>query len=168
MKILLRLYDQVIAALAALSGAALAFVFISIIYDVVTRTIGLIPPTWVIATTEYALLYVTALSAPWLLRRKGHVCIEIVRTYMPAHINHLMAKTVYFLGMSVSLILVVFSIPVIEASWHEYDIRAYELPRWLLYAPLTVGFFFLAIGFARYLFGNESMYGERETSEDGL
>lgn len=168
MKLVLRAYDRVIVALAVLSGAALAFVFVSIIADVTTRSIGLQPPTWVVATTEYALLYITVLSAPWLLRQKGHVHIDIVRASLPAGVGRVVAKIVCFVSMLVSLTIVYFSIPVIVAAWHEYDIRAYELPRWLLYAPLTVGFLLLAIGFARYLFERESMYADRERSEDRL
>ena len=73
----LRIYDGVIVGLAIIAGAMVAAVFLMIVYDVAVRTLGFQPPFWTSALTEYALLYMTMLAAPWLVRQKGHP-IELV------------------------------------------------------------------------------------------
>ena len=43
----------------------------------IARNIGLQPPESTLALTEYALLYVTMAAAPWLVRNRGHVVVEV-------------------------------------------------------------------------------------------
>ena len=69
-------YEALIGALAGLTCALLGLVFLAIVYDVLVRTLGFQPPYWVSAFTEYALLFMTMLAAPWLVRRKAHVFVH--------------------------------------------------------------------------------------------
>ena len=160
MRALLRIYDRAIEALAFLAGASLALVFLAIVVSVLMRLVGLQEIDGVVATTEYAMLYIGTLAAPWLLREKGHVSIEAVRQQLSVRGRRLFAKTAYAIGLVVSIIVVVFSVPVLETNWGEYEYRAYVMHKQWLVLPVTVGFFLLGIGFARYLFGTESMYDE--------
>ena len=160
MRALLRIYDFVIEALAFLAGASLALVFIAIVVSVLMRLVGLQEINGVVATTEYAMLYIGTLAAPWLLREKGHVSIEAVRQQLSARVRRLFAKTAYTIGLVVSIIVVVFSFPVLETNWGEYEFRAYVMHKQWLVLPVTVGFLLLGIGFARFLFGSESLYDD--------
>ena len=76
--LLIRAYDRLIYGLAGLAGAMIAGVCLLIVYDVVARNLGLQPPRSTVALTEYALLYFTMAAAPYLVRVKGHIVVEVV------------------------------------------------------------------------------------------
>jgi TRAP-type C4-dicarboxylate transport system permease small subunit len=164
----MRVYDAILDGLALIAGIVFGLMFAVIVYDVTTRALGVLVIDWVEAVCEYAILYATALAAPWLLREKGHVCIEFVRSMASPRVRAVMERLVYLTGLAMSLIVVVYSIPVIERSWDELDIRAFEMPRWLLYVPLTVGFALMAVGFARYLFGKGTLYAPVQAGDEGF
>ena len=56
---------------------------ISVIVSVLMRNAGLQPFAWLFTSAEYGLLYMTMLGAPWLVREKGHVHIELVTAALP-------------------------------------------------------------------------------------
>ena len=78
MRVLGRAYDAVLHAMAAIAAAALAWLMISVIVSVAMRNAGLQPFAWLFTSAEYSLLYMTMLGAPWLVRERGHVHIELV------------------------------------------------------------------------------------------
>ena len=80
---MIRLYDRLISGLATLAGLIIAAVCLLIIYDVIARNLGVQPPASTIALTEYAMLYFTMAAAPWLVRTKGHIVVEIVYQRTP-------------------------------------------------------------------------------------
>ena len=101
------------------------------------------PPSHTLALTEYGLLYITMLAAPWLVREKGHVHIELVTAAVgPAHAllahppglssvrGHLRGDRRYY-GLEVT----------IGHDWRAaMDVRSFNLPRWLLSASLPLSF----------------------------
>jgi C4-dicarboxylate transporter DctQ subunit len=47
------------------------------------RNLGVQPFAWLFTSAEYALFYMTMLGAPWLVRERGHVHIELVTAALP-------------------------------------------------------------------------------------
>lgn len=168
-RLLIKAYDHVIVGLAIIAGSMVAGVFVAIIYDVLVRTLGFQPPFWTSALTEYALLYMTMLGAPWLLRLKGHVFVESVTLMLPPKVRGFVEKLVYVLCIAICLVLAyyatVMAIDIFQRG--EQDIRSIIIPKWVLYPSLPIGFVLLSIEFMRFLFGKESMYttGSRSGSE---
>ena len=97
MRSLARAYDRLIMALAILAGAMLAGVFVMIVYDVTVRTLGYQPPFFTSALSEYAMLYMTLLAAPWVVRVRGHVYVESVTSMLRERTRHVIQKGVYVL-----------------------------------------------------------------------
>lgn len=163
------LYNRLIAALAIAAGVVIAVFCIAIIVDVVTAALGFRPPIWVGAGTEYSMLYLTLLSAPWLLRQKGHVAISGLRNLLAPKPRRVLERATYLLALIVMLILTYFGTVL---TWEtllsgDLDIRSFEFPRWLVYLPMPIGFALLAVEFARLLFGYDSLYDD-EQPVDGL
>ena len=167
MKALVKTYDAVIVGLATIAGAMVAAVFVAIVWDVSLRTIGLQPPLWTSALTEYALLYMTMLAAPWLVRVKGHVFVESLAMMLPIGVRRLVEKAVYLITILLCVVLAYFALDqgLEIAARGDEDIRSIVLPKWALYAPLPVGFGLSEIEFLRFLIGNDSMYAGRSLSE---
>ena len=164
------LYDRLIQAMAVAAGAMLVGVFAAIVYDVSVRTLGFQPPYWTSAMTEFALLFMTMLAAPWLVRRKGHVFVESVVRLLPAAARTLAAKTVYLLcillGVMVCYLAGVMGWDMYQRG--DFEMRSIDMPKWILFAALFVGFALSTIEFARYLVGVDDMYAGREPGEDGM
>jgi TRAP-type C4-dicarboxylate transport system permease small subunit len=76
-------YDGMIAGLAVLGGVALGLMALWITYDVVARYIFRAPTEWAGDLAEYTLLWTTFLGSPWLIRRNGHIMVELVVDRLP-------------------------------------------------------------------------------------
>ena len=77
-------YEKLLFCLFALGAGILALVTLFILYDVIARNTGFPPFTHTLALTEYGLYYVTLLGAPWLVRKKHHVYMQLVTAVAPA------------------------------------------------------------------------------------
>jgi TRAP-type C4-dicarboxylate transport system permease small subunit len=156
--------------LKALSGAVIFAVFLLIVSDVLIRTSGFRTwqPTSVLA--EYGLLWFTMLAAPWLVRAKAHVFIDALTLVLPAALRQTLAKCVYVICICASLVFSYYSLRLLMESIAEnqIDIRAVDMPQWILLAPIPLCFFLVAIEFVRYLIGPDSMYGKRADSTDNV
>lgn len=150
---MLRVYDRVIAALAALAGVTLFVIAAMIVIDVIMRNIGLRPPQAISALTEYALLYTTMAAAPWLVRSGGHVTIQTLTGRLPAGIQTALRSIILMTVVLLCVILTVAASGMAIESFGrgDVDVRSIDLPRWLLFAPLAVGFLLLATEFLRLL-----------------
>lgn len=170
MKVVIRAYDALIAGLAVLAGAAIAVAFLLIVVDVGMRATGFRPPAFTIATVEYLLLYFTLLAAPWLVREKGHVYVDALISRLPMGLRHVLEKAVYFLCVAVPLIFAYYAallfLDAVQSGLFEE--RAIDIPLWLLYAPMPIGFGLVAVEFARLLFGADTLYQDRTKVRDSV
>ena len=66
-------FDRLMLAMAAFGAVLILAMALIIGYDVLMRRVFDSPTIWALDVTEYALLYVTFLAAPIVLRREGHV-----------------------------------------------------------------------------------------------
>lgn len=170
LKAIIRAYNTLIAGLAVLAGAAIAVAFLLIVIDVGMRATGFRPPAFTIATVEYLLLYFTLLAAPWLVREKGHVYVDALISRLPGGARHVLEKAVYLLCTAVPLIFTYYAglLLVDAASSGMFEERAIDIPLWLLYAPMPIGFGLVAIEFARLLFGADTLYQDRTKVRDSV
>lgn len=160
MRTLIRLYDVVLYGMAFLAAATLVWLMISVVLSVAMRNLGVQPFAWLFTSSEYGLLYMTMLGAPWLVREKGHVHIELVTAALPASLRRIVSRVVAAGCVAVSLILAWYGLELFltNIERNDYDVRAYFYPRWLLTISFPVAFCLMAIEFARFVFGRELMH----------
>ena len=163
-----RSFDLLLNVLAGIAACLLALMFLSIIYDVTTRNLRVFTVTWVVPLTEYGLLYVTALGAPWLLRERGHVSMEAVRTLLPQAALVWLERLVLVLCIVGCVAGAWLSIPVIERNFGMTDVRAGFIPRWTMFAPILLAFALCAIQFLRFLLRPGSYFEGGVQPQDGL
>lgn len=147
----LRLYDRLVPALAVLAGAMLLACTFAIVGDVLLRAAGLAFLHGVDALTEYALLYVTMAAAPWLVRTHGHVAVgSFLRLFPEAwRARVLFAGLLASTALSFALAWYAAGLMVESFGRGDVDIRSIDLPRWLLFLPLAVGFLLTGVEFFR-------------------
>jgi len=73
-------------------------------------------------------------------------------------------------GIAICSVLAYFSLTVVIDEYIRgfEDIRSFAMPGWIVTAPVPLAFFLLALEFARFLFGSESMLSEDQAGAGGI
>src|SRR5688572_26515299 len=141
------LYWRLLQLLAVVAGALLATMAFAIVLDVGMRNLGLQPPAHTLTLTEYGLLYLTMLAAPWLVREKGHVYIELVTAALSPRARFWLTRVVYALCVLTCAVIFWVGLEVTLAHYERavIDVRSFDMPRWLLSASIPLSFGLMAI-----------------------
>ena len=154
------LYDGLINLLALIAAAMLVWLMVSVVVSVGMRNAGLQPFAWLFTSAEYALLYMTMLGAPWLVREKGHVHIELVTAFLPPVLRRTLSRLIAGVCVLVCLILAWkgFDLVATNLERNDFDVRAYFYPRWLLTITFPVCFGLMAVEFVRFTVGRDLLH----------
>ena len=160
MRSLIRVYDLALYGMAFAAAATLVWLMVSVVTSVAMRNFGMQPFAWLFTSAEYGLLYMTMLGAPWLVREKGHVHIELVTAALPVPLRRIVSRLIAAACVAVSLTLAWYGLELFltNIERNDYDVRAYFYPRWMLTISFPIAFSFMAIEFARFVFGPELMH----------
>ena len=160
MELIGKLYRGFLYAMAGIAGVMLIWLMFSVITSVVMRNAGLQPFAWLFTSSEYAILYMTMLGAPWLVREKGHVHIELVTAALPGPMRRIVSRFVAVLCVIVSLILAWKGAELFlgNIARNDLDVRSYYFPKWILTIAFPVSFGLMAIEFSRFVFGDDLMH----------
>lgn len=145
---------------AFIAGATLVWLMVSVVTSVLMRNAGLQPFAWLFTSAEYGLLYMTMFGAPWLVREKGHVHIELVTAALPDRARRVVSRIIAAACVLVCVILawkgVELFLKNIERG--DFDTRAYYYPRWMLTIAFPINFGLMALEFSRFIFGSNLMH----------
>lgn len=160
LRILATAHTFAISSLAVIAGLLVVAVFLTVVFDVGARILGLQPPAWPIPATEYSLLYITMLGGPWLLRKRGHIVVESLRSAMPSGVRRLMENIAYVVAALTCFAVAWFAGESLLESLEKgfEDVRAIAVPKAGLFLPMFLCFFFMGVEFCRFLFGSDSLY----------
>ncbi len=163
-----QILDRIINAFAFTAGLLLSFILLSVCLEVVMRYFFNRPLQWVIELTEYALLYITFLGTAWLLRREGHITVDVI-------LNRLGPRTRNFLGIFSSVIGIVISVCLFwygfEVAWDHFQRGIYnptvlEFPKAPIIAIIPIGSLMLLCQFVRRGYGFLTHFRGKESSEN--
>ena len=106
-----RAWDSLLNGFAYLAGLLVVTVTFSVLYEVVARYFFNNPTIWAVDLTEYSLVYITMLGAPWVLRDHAHTRVEIV-------VERLGPRTRLILSILVPLVAAVGALVLAwEGAW---------------------------------------------------
>ncbi len=153
-------YKALLYGMATVSGFVLVWILVSVIVSVLMRNLGLQPFAWLFTSAEYGLLYMTMLGAPWLVREKGHVHIELVTAALPDGPRRILSRTVAAACVAVCVILAWKGADLVITNIERGDVdtRAYYYPRWLLTIAFPLSFGLMAVEFSRFVLGPDLMH----------
>lgn len=146
---LARFYERAAEA----SGRAAAIVVLAmtamITLDVALRNAGIGTIPGDIEMSEYAMLLVTALTAPWLLKRGQHVRIDLVLHLWPPRIGWLSEIACDMIGLALSLLMTFYSarVALVSAADGTRIVKDFTIPEWCVLLPLPLMFALLSLGF---------------------
>lgn len=161
MKTVAKAYAAVLHGMAAVAGLLMAAMMAMIVIDVVLRNLGYQSSAHFFTFTEYFLLLIPLLGAPWLVREKGHIYIELLIVALPGGARHALQWSVVALCTAVCLVLAWYggAITLQDYVQNEKDVRSFDMPRWTLMLAMPLSFGMMALEFARCLVRRESPYG---------
>ena len=144
--------------MAWLAGIMMVAMMAMIVLDVVLRNLGYQSSAHFFTFTEYALLIVPCLGAPWLAREKGHIYVEIVLMAMPAGVRRKVTVLIGLICIAVCLVIAWYGFQVALQDFlqNEKDVRSLDMPRWMVVGFIPLSFLMMAVEFARFLWRREN------------
>jgi C4-dicarboxylate transporter, DctQ subunit len=135
----------------------IAAMMVIITVDVVVRNFGYQSSAHFFTFTEYALLIVPCLGAPWLVREKGHIYVEILLMHLKPRARRWMMRGIGVACIAVCLVIAWYGFGVTIADFRgaERDVRSFDMPRWLVVGWIPLSFLMMAIEFTRFLWRGE-------------
>jgi TRAP-type C4-dicarboxylate transport system permease small subunit len=126
-----RLLDFVIVAFVLAATVILAALFLCISAEVVMRYFVGRPTRWVNEFSEYALLWIAFLAAPWILREEAHVKVEMLTEALSPVWRHKFHVTTSLVGAAVcALFCWVATAYVLEVfGTGEFLFKSVQLPK---------------------------------------
>jgi len=157
-----RLYDKVVDGLAALAGILLVWLMVSVVVSVFIRNFGGQPPAWLFSSSEYSMFYLTLLGAPWLVRERGHVFIEIFILQLPRPALGVLSRMVMLVCALISLVLAWKGGELVLSNVQnsDYDVRTYFIPMWIFTITYPISFALMGIEFIRFVFSRNLFHSQ--------
>jgi TRAP-type C4-dicarboxylate transport system permease small subunit len=144
--------------MAALAAFLMAAMMLTICLDVLLRNLGYQSSAHFFTFTEYALLMVPCMGAPWLVREKGHIYVEIMLMALGPKARARMTMAIGITCIALCLVLAWYGFGI---TWQNFvqaekDVRSLDMPRWMVVMWIPLAFLLMAVEFARYLWRREN------------
>jgi TRAP-type C4-dicarboxylate transport system permease small subunit len=158
----MRLIDRVCDILAALAGVYLVAIMLGIVISALARTFNIsgIWSSHIFTFAEFGLLYIVMAAAPWLVRHRGHVFVEIVTAALPLTLQRPFSRAVSALCVIICLVLVWYTWGATAKAYRfgDAEMRSLDMPKYLLLGAMPIGFGLMAAQFMRFVFGPETLH----------
>lgn len=134
----------------AIAGASLLFGIAAIVcWEVLGRALGAPSRLWVIEVSEYALLFVTFLGAPYLLEKNRHVVLDLVLNSLTGRRQTVAQVLNAGIGLGVCALLTVVGVQVVIEQF-AVGVREVTVMRpysWWITAAMPLGTGLMAVQF---------------------
>lgn len=145
------IFDSTLNILFLLSTLIFILISLTILTEVVLRTFFARPIIGTVEVTGYCLVYVTFLGSAWLLRKEGHVKMELVLSRLKPETQTLLNIITSILGAIICLVVTWYGTKV---TWYSYqtnylNISELEVPIFPIVLVVPVASFLLFIQFLR-------------------
>jgi TRAP-type C4-dicarboxylate transport system permease small subunit len=149
MAALSRAYGRLLGAGAGLAALLLLAMVVGITADIVGRNALGQGLRGIDELSEYALYLMTALTAPWLLRRGQHVRVDVLLVAVPARVGWAIEIVGDALGLAIALALAWYGLAVVADSVaaRALVMKTFVFPEWWVMVPLPVAMLLVAIEF---------------------
>lgn len=111
-----RVIDRLVLSLevllSAIAGMLILSMMIAIVVTIFARWLSLFPTAWIIEVSEYMLLFLTFLVAPWVLRHDAHIRFDLVVSMVPRSSKRFLFYLGNVIGILVMLIIFRYGIEI--------------------------------------------------------
>lgn len=144
-----QLFNGLVFFCAVIASLLIVLAAFLVCFDVVWKFISGNFLFWVADIVEYSLLWITLLGAPWVLREKAHIKMDILTNWFSPAKSALLTMATSVIGAVVCFILALAGAMV---TWQYlstgYRLTTYlETPAWIVIIIVPVGLLLLGIQF---------------------
>ena len=165
-------YGRLLAGLTLAGCAVLFGMMLVICVDVLLRNVRIVPGVYSVAwaneVTEYALYFITLLTAPWLLRQGMHIRIDVLLRAIPRRLAWACEWAVDVLALVCCVAIAFYGVKAVLSSLaiDATVVKVLSVPEWWLLAPLPATFALLTV---EVLFRMQRLHaGERGPRTDAV
>jgi C4-dicarboxylate transporter DctQ subunit len=148
--------DRVIDFMAFLAGLLLVGAVLIVSLEICMRYFFRRPQVWTVEVCEYILFALAFLGAPWLLKKGGHVSVDIVIERLNTQARRYLNLVSCGIGIFISALITWFSI---LTAWDSYEsgvvvTKTLTIPKHYFLLFITLGYFFLILEFGRQFYNH--------------
>ncbi|MBW2609295.1 MAG: TRAP transporter small permease [Deltaproteobacteria bacterium] len=146
-----RVFDFLLSFLAIMGMCIMTAMMLAVCWEVLSRYFLGRGTEWVIEFCEYALLYITFLGAAWLLKREGHVEMDLITIRLKQKMQTTIKGIVSILVAILCLLFTWFGSIVTLDHFRRglHQPTAVGPPDFPIFAVIPIGFFLLFVQFLR-------------------
>ena len=173
MKLLSRLgaiFDRIVGICAFVGAIFLVFMWGLLSAEVIIRFLVNYSILWVVQVSEVLLATLTFLSAAWLLRKEGHVKVDVIYSRLNPRAQALLDTIMSTLGIIIFMFLVWYGMKVTIGYFQKgiISLDVLRMVEWPRYAAVTLGSLLLLIQFCRRAYGNLQLWRMAEGKETAM
>ena len=149
-----RFLDFLNSVMAGIAATMMIFMMLAISYSVVMRYLFNRPVAWIVEISSYLMLYITFLGTAWLLRKEGHVEIDLFTSHL-SHKQKAVLRSVTSVGGATVGFVLTWKGALITIDYFRRGVMAMDIlntPQYLLMAIIPIGGFLLMIEFILRIF----------------
>lgn len=149
-------FDRTVDVFSIMGGVLLVAIMLAVSVKIIFRYFLHEAIVGVDEIAEISMLYLTFLGAAWLLRRGGHITIDLLFARLKPKTQARLNITTSVFGLFISLILVWYGTAATVSFWQRGILTPtiLEVPRALIIGIIPVGSLLLAIQFLRRAWAN--------------
>ena len=151
-----KLFDRLNDYLAIAAQVIVAYMVISITFQVITRYFFNWVPAELMETWEFGLMYIPFLGAAWLLKREGHVIMDVlIRAFKP-RVQAILNTITSVIAAIACLVFSWFSAArvIVEYQAGHVSVESVlRVPDWVIIVIIPFGMALLFIQFTRRAYG---------------
>jgi TRAP-type C4-dicarboxylate transport system permease small subunit len=145
------IFDRINNIFVVLASLFLVFIVLSVTTEVILRYFFNAPTLWIVEVNENNLLFITFLATAWVLRKDGHVKIELLLTRLSPRTRNLLLLITSIVGLLICLVLTWYSG---RLTYQDFVRGTYKpslnmIPEASILFIIPVGTFLLSVQFLR-------------------
>jgi C4-dicarboxylate transporter DctQ subunit len=113
------LFDRILITGSILAGAMLFFMMLSVCYDVIARYAFNAPTVWADEISSIFLLYLPFFAGAWILKKDGHVKMDLVLNYMSPRKRLILG---IISSIVICLVCAAFVVYGFKVTWNMFEI----------------------------------------------
>lgn len=144
------IFDRIEVSLAVVSCAIIAFITLAVCYTVVLRYFFHSAVDWSAEVSRISLAYITFFSAAWVLKKNGHVKVDILTNYLSLRTQALVNMIHSIISAIACLVIIWYGVIVtVESIQIGYRLESeLRTPQFLILIVVPMG---LSLFFIRFL-----------------
>ncbi len=172
MRTILVLFDRVVNALstaaAIFAAGALLTISVSVIWEVIARSVLGEPTIWAVEVSTYAISLAGFMAAAYVFRRNGHLEITLFTSRLSDAGQRVLGITTDFLAALFCFVVVVYGLKFVSVSYliGATSVSELRIELWIPQLCIPVGFGLLGLEFVCRILVRANLISREITSAE--